>query len=196
MSRLKDLPPGWQYGDVERAVQFDTRRTGAIDVGAHAGGITDLLTRMYPRVIAVEPTSLADQITRSAMVVQAAMGSVAGRAGLASGKHNTGQTHVCPGDTVDVVLLDEVFALAAHWMTSVSFIKIDVEGMERDVLLGGEITIREQKPVVMLEENGLCKRYGWRVGDAGRLLEHWGFVRVLVLRSNAPDEDWVYKWKE
>jgi hypothetical protein len=73
------------------------------------------------------------------------------------------------------------------------FLKIDVEGMEWHVLMGGQRTIQQHKPVIIFEENGLNKRYGIADGQVGALLASWGAQRVLVTRNGA-DEDWVYCW--
>lgn len=51
-----------------------------------------------------------------------------------------------------------------------TFIKLDVQGYERAALLGGEATLREFEPVVMLENNP----------GADALLTGWGWRRAAV----------------
>lgn len=191
MNPLHDIPDDWQHADIVRASAYDQRKECALDVGAHRGVVTRKLLELYPQVVAVEPTELCSLVPALANRHRMALGAAAGRAGLGYGKHNTGQTHLVPGEEVLVTTLDILCETHGYKPT---FVKVDVEGMEYDVLRGGEQTINLHRPVVMIEENGLSQRYGHRTGAAGALLESWGFKRVLVLRTNAPDEDWIYKW--
>lgn len=182
---LQDIPDNWQHADIDKAVEFCTRFNMAVDCGAHRGVVTRRLAQYFKRVVAIEPSDLADLID-CATVIKAALGEVAGQCGMRDGKYNTGQRHVVEGDDVEVITLDSM-------NIEPDFIKIDVEGREWHVLKGGEDTIRRCQPVIMLEENGLNRRYGVPDGEPGRLLESWGARRVLVLK-NGHDEDWVYQW--
>lgn len=182
---LQDIPDDWQHDDVSRALAFVKKFDLAIDAGAHRGVVTRLLSKRFKRVVAVEPSDLAEQIT-GAEVVRACLSDQPGECGMADGKHNTGQRHVIPGTGYPVITLDSL-------MLWPDFIKVDVEGMEWHALRGAERMIRECKPVIMLEENGLNRRYGVPDGAAGRLLESWGAERVLVTKKGR-DEDWVYAW--
>lgn len=183
---LRDIPDDWQHGDVTQAIRYARAFNCAIDCGAHRGVITRLLARYFRTVVAIEPGPLADQIEGAAQVIRAALGDKPGRCGMADGKHNTGQRHVTDGDSVEVITLDSLGL-------SPDFIKLDVEGMEWHTLIGGEQTIRRYRPVIMLEENGLNRRYGIQDGEPVRLLESWGARRVLVTRQGE-DEDWIYAW--
>jgi len=182
---LHDIPDDWQHKDIEQAARFARGNALALDVGAHRGVVTTALLRDFKRVVAIEPSDLAEQI-QGATVIRACVSNQAGKCGMAHGKHNTGQRHVAAGDDYDVITIDSL-GLAPD------FIKLDVEGMEYFALLGAADTIRKYEPVIMFEENGLNRRYGVADGECGRLLESWGAARVLVLR-NGSDEDWVYQW--
>lgn len=179
---LADLPDGWQAQDIAVALSFVSNFGQAVDCGAHRGTITAQLCRRFFRVIAIEPGPLAQQIQPPAVVINVALGKEPSRCSMRDGPENTGQRHCVPGEDVPVIPLD---ALGLH----PDFVKIDVEGMERDVLLGGADTIRNFRPVVMIEENGLSERYGVPHGAAGALLEEWGAKRVAVR-----NKDWIYAW--
>lgn len=56
--------------------------------------------------------------------------------------------------TVALKRMDDVFAVA----DSISFIKIDVEGFEYEVFLGGEQTLRKHKPIILFEYSPLLYR--------------------------------------
>ena len=187
MPALADIPDDWQHADVAQALAFVRNFGLAVDGGAHRGVITRFLAQRFARVVAIEPGPLADRITGADLVVRKALADKPGRTAMEDGRHNTGQLHCIDGDEIEVITLDSL-ALAP------GFIKLDVEGMEWHALLGAERTIRTHRPVVMLEENGLNRRYGVADGEAGRLLKSWGARRVLTLRSNPPDTDEVYAW--
>jgi FkbM family methyltransferase len=185
---LQDIPDNWQHDDVNAGLALVKRFKLAIDCGAHRGVITRLLATRFEQVVAIEPSELASHIVQpNVTVIQKAIGDRAQRVGMAHGKHNTGQRHVVEGDVVEMITLDSL-GLAPD------FIKIDVEGMEWHVLVGGEQTIRTHKPVIMFEENGLNQRYGIHDGEVGALLSSWGARRVLVTRQSSRDEDWFYSW--
>lgn len=187
MRALDDIPDDWQHADVAKALKFVSRFALAVDGGAHRGVITRLLASRFEKVVAIEPGPLADQI-QGAVVVRAALGDKPGRCGMADGRWNTGQRHVVEGDDVEVVTLDSL-ALCPD------FVKLDVEGMEYAALLGGEQTIRTHRPVIMLEENGLNRRYGVDDNACRRLLESWGARLAMTLYSNPPDTDQVFVWR-
>lgn len=193
---LHDIPDNWQHADIEKVLRdcfpplykFDT----AVDVGAHRGVVTRKLLQYFHWVIAIEPGPLADQIPKEAQVLRCGVAERSGSGEMRDGNHNTGQRYFVPGTLGDVPVTTLDTALLGTGR--IDFIKIDTEGMEFAVLLGGAKTIRQHKPVIMFEENGLSLRYGYPRGAAGALLERWGYVRKMVLRSNPPDEDWVYVW--
>lgn len=182
---LQDIPDDWQHGDVLKALGFVKQFDLAIDCGAHRGVITRLLVPRFRYVVAIEPSDLADMIT-GAEVIKACVGDQPGECAMADGKYNTGQRHVVAGAGYSVITLDSL-------NLAPDFIKLDVEGMEWHALKGGEQTIKRYKPVIMLEENELNRRYGVADGEPGRLLQSWGARRVLVTRQGL-DEDWIYAW--
>lgn len=182
---LRDIPDDWQHADIDRVLRFVRRFDLAVDCGAHRGVVTRKLAQHFARVVAIEPGPLAERIEGE--VIRKALGDKPGRCGMADGHHNTGQRHVIEGDDVEVVTLDSL-------RLAPDFVKIDIEGMEYAALVGGEQTIRTNRPVIMLEENGLNRRYGVEDHACRRLLESWGARMVMVLKSNPPDTDQVFAW--
>ena len=99
---------------------------------------------------------------------------------MADGLENSGQRHIVKGDDVSVITLDSL-GLAPD------FIKLDVEGMEMQVLAGLEATIARARPRMLVEVDdknrtafGMwCLKHGyhhiddWRVGphNANYLIE-------------------------
>lgn len=179
---LEDLPDGWQSADIQAALSHVTRFNLAIDCGAHRGTVTAQLLQRFKRVVAIEPSELAERIPYEAEIIRAALGASSGVCSMQHGTENTGQRHVVAGDDTQVITLDSL-GLAPD------FIKLDIEGMEYHALLGGEATIRAHKPVLMVEDNGLCERYGVTHGECQRLLESWG-AKMVEQRN----KDYIYTW--
>lgn len=179
---LADIPDDHQHKDMANAIKHCRAFGLALDCGAHRGVVTRLLLEHFDRVVSIEPSELAERIDARARVIRACVGAEPARVGMAHGKENTGQRHVIDGDQYDVITIDSL-------NLTPDFLKLDVEGMEFHAIVGAEQTIRAHRPVVILEENGLNRRYGVRDGAAGRLLESWGARLVQVL-----NKDFVYSW--
>ena len=152
--------------ELHRLVEYGS---SVVDVGAHIGDYTYALCRHVGsagRVIAVEPIpDLARMLSRATRrmgmpvtVFNCALSSRQGEAelqipmqngrrlaGLASLEHHT------PSGVsrhVSVCLLDE---LCTDVRGRISFIKIDVEGHELEVLRGGINTLRRHRPNLLIE---------------------------------------------
>lgn len=179
---LADLPDNHQSADIASALSWVRDFGQAVDCGAHRGIVTAQLLKRFGEVVSIEPSPLAERIPSGARVIRAALGDKPGRCSMRDGRENTGQRHVVDGDDTDVITLDSLGLTPG-------FVKLDVEGMEWHALMGGEATIRKYRPVVMIEENGLCARYGIEHGAAGALLSSWGARRVCIR-----NKDWIYAW--
>lgn len=178
---MRDLPDDFQIEQLHASLQFVKDFRLAIDIGAHRGIWTKILCDRFQRVIAIEPTELVEMIDERALKVRAACGARTGKCRMQQGKRNTGQTYVMPGGNTPIITIDSL-------EVDPSFIKIDVEGMEPDVLKGARRTIQTHRPVVMIEENGLCERYGHSIGRASRILRAWGASRVATFHM-PPEKD-------
>lgn len=179
---LQDLPENHHDRTIATALVHVKRFMQAVDCGAHRGIVTRKLLKRFESVIAIEPGSLHSQIDPRATVINAALGKEHKLVALADGTENTGQRHVVDGESVRMITLDSL-------KLSPDFLKIDVEGLEYDVLIGGKQTIQTHKPVIMVEENGLNRRYGIPDMAACALLYSWGARRVERI-----GKDYVFTW--
>ena len=57
----------------------------------------------------------------------------------------------------------------------VDFIKLDCEGYEALILEGARNTIKKCRPVILMEQKTLSKRYGNSVYHTQNLLMEWGY---------------------
>ena len=161
--------------DAEEAFYRDLDVCGATvyDVGAHTGSHTALLARRADHVYAFEPEPtafaalgrlLAMNDVRNVTAVAVALGSESGVFPLAipDGTHEMAGTLEpdfrealgdAPTVTVPVVTLDELRRLLE--LRPPDFVKIDVEGLEDEVLKGARRTVEAHRPRLMVEVHGL-----------------------------------------
>jgi FkbM family methyltransferase len=147
-----------------------------VDVGGEIGSYAIPLSRVFKKVYTFEPNSenytiICDTVKENNIsnveVVNAGCGSESGSCHLVGKWGN--QIESGTGD-IRLVTLDD------YVKEPVSFIKIDVEGFEYDVLRGAERIFTEDKPAIYLETHPTI------VGDSQINCEEWlaakGYVPV------------------
>jgi FkbM family methyltransferase len=141
------------------AKSYIKRGSVVIDVGANIGSHTIAYldaTGPEGKVFGYEPhpESFACLILNcpEAVTRQCAIGAFNGVANLTMADGNLGASFLsAEGVEVPITTLDTE---SSHYpYLPVSFIKIDVEGCEPEVLIGAEELIRKHRPVMMLEIN-------------------------------------------
>lgn len=151
----------------------------AIDVGAHVGNHSLWLAAVCDlRVVAFEPL-LTEQLRRNVQLnklerqieyYSMALGECDALA-IHSGQ---GRLFEHADGTIPIRRLDD-FSL-----TDVSLIKVDVEGMEPEVLRGGETTIRRDQPMIFAEEWDDSTVWHERLAE---VLEPWGYVMTHLFTA-------------
>lgn len=198
---LQELPEDHDLHHLRRSIPFVNHRRVAIDIGAHQGIWTRELMKHFRMVHAFEPQKdnykKLEKITterningHNLVTYPYALGSEQDFNTLVPGSENTGQYHITR-DIREFGTLVHTFTLDEFNFFNVDFIKIDVEGMEWDVLMGALDTIRLYKPAILFEENGLSlKYYGIDPMACDKLLTAEGYQQVR--RFN---KDYLYTWK-
>jgi FkbM family methyltransferase len=136
-----------------------------LDGGAHVGVFTDVaLRRGASRVVAIEPDTLNREcLTRNfaaeiaagkVVVVPQGIWSYRGRLSFHEGATNSGTAGVVFNDggatsMIDVTTIDEI--VRDLRLPRVDFIKLDIEGAEREALKGASDTMRHFRPRLMLD---------------------------------------------
>lgn len=135
-----------------------------VDVGANLGVYT-LLASSVPgvRVVALEPSTEAfarlrenlelNHLDGRVTSLRVAAGAAPGEARLSRGLDamNAIVDGAGPSEPVEVVTVDAV--AAEHGLAPVTAVKVDVEGMELEVLAGGARTIADDRPALLVEVN-------------------------------------------
>lgn len=185
MAPLDPLPPDHDAAHLTRALQACNQYRVAVDGGAHVGHWSRRLRDHFDTVHAFEPEPENFRKLEHVEGIEAhkaALGAERHTAALEPGPDNTGQWHLTAGAGVTVRPLDS-FALQR-----VDLLKLDVEGYELQALQGAAATITLSCPVVLIEENGLCERYGVEPGAAGEWLEQRGYERAERMNKG---EVWI-----
>lgn len=164
----RSMPYGYDDDVIQSVQRFVGPDACVVDVGVNVGAVTLLMARLVGsggRVLAVEPgpplverlranlalnPAVADRVT----IHQVGLSDAPGTLIWQPNQSDIGNASLHPdsgpgGITVPVTTLD---ALAASWaLDRLDFIKIDVEGMELEVLRGARRTLETLRPVVLFE---------------------------------------------
>lgn len=194
----------YQFHKFVGAMPHVTRFRHAVDVGGHVGTWSRVMAMWFGRLTAFEPLDFHRECfvknvpfdgPCKVSLIDCALGTEVGfvRFNVPDKAHSSGGSHVRPGEpepsdkhTSRMVPLDTLK------LAEVDFIKIDCEGYEKNVLLGGEKTIRECKPCVIVEQKpGHGQRFGFGERDAVELLVSWGAEPVWEYAG-----DFVLRWKK
>lgn len=145
-----------------------------LDIGAYFGSYVLLASRRVKHVIAFEPHPdirkvLLETIGRNGLknvtVVEKPLFSRITRGRL--GRRNNFQ--VSPEGPMEATTLDTL-GLAPD------VVKLDVEGAEYDVLVGGRCTIEKHKPTILVEIHARkIERFGHKAEQVRQLLVGWGY---------------------
>lgn len=134
---------------------FVNTESVVIDIGAHIGTFAVPIAGEVKQVIAFEPSTEAFPLLSRNVhahagkirLVNAALGKEKGSGTLVvRSATNAGANTLLPGGDILVTTLDQEVSAA-------DFIKIDVEGMEWEVLRGSEKLIEKSRPIVVFEVN-------------------------------------------
>lgn len=168
-----------------------------LDVGAHAGTYSVLLSRNCSRVYAFEPAPhvfhiLQNLNVRNVVAYNVALGNENGEAEMSfpfvDGKIDQALATLRPLSTGDfdgietckikLVRFDDFAAKTGCDYERIEFVKIDVEGFEMQTLLGMSRLLNAKKPDLMIEiEQRHNPNYG-EIFDYLRALQYQPFVTV------------------
>lgn len=157
-------------GEVELFGKILRQADVAIEVGAHIGALTIPMARMVApmgSVLAFEPqphiynvlcgnialNGLTSTVAPMCMAAGAEQGSVTVPPVDYDAENNFGGcTFAIPRDQgrqIQMIALDQV----THQLGALRLLKVDAEGMERDVLVGAEQLIRRTRPYLYFEDD-------------------------------------------
>jgi FkbM family methyltransferase len=175
-----------------------TRGSVILDVGANLGYYSVVLAKALAGdcvVYAFEPVGatfnrLVKHIALNGLegVVRPlalAVSSSAGSGRMVSPPDNSGAAHLVGSDGLDETQVTTIDAFcAAHALTNVQLIKLDVEGSEYAALRGARQLLRECRPTLMVEVHPCTlKRSGVSADDLLALVRSYGYALYVPRRA-------------
>lgn len=168
----------YQAQHIQQCLQLCRDRRTAVDVGGHVGFWSYYLALAFQKLHAFEPNELFAQCFernvrgKGVSLHRVALGEKEGAVALEVDPANTGATHIRPGGEglIPMRRLDD------FRLDEVDFVKVDVEGYERQVLEGARETLARCKPVVIVEQKEFAGRYGTERYAAAEFLQSLGAV--------------------
>ncbi len=191
--------------NLRRLIAFSLRPDACcVDVGAHRGAVLHEILRVAPhgRHVAYEPLpELAAGLRAAFPSVEIREAALSDRSGQSSFQHVRGEAEGCSGfvvcttppgyvpdvEQIDVRLerLDDVLDPASP----VAFVKVDVEGAEKQVFAGALHTLERTRPTIMFEHAyAASSAYGTDPSEVYSLLTEEVGLRIFGLNGDGPFE--------
>ena len=157
-----------------------------IDVGAHVGLWTIPMSKKADRIIAIESLDTTFALLEKNVGANDAENVelhniLLGNPGMkysSGGSTASGSNHYLENGSVPGQTLDDLVHV------KVSFIKIDVEGMEPEVLAGARRILAESSPVLFIEVNPrVLKKLCRRPSDISKHLAGYNFYRFSPIHG-------------
>lgn len=158
----------------------------AVDIGANTGEVTNILSKHWNKVTAFEPTPdtfeyLKNNVNQNVSCKNIGLSNTKDSLKFITGKDQR-KNQIVSNDftkkgweTISI----EVTTLDSFNFSDVDFLKIDVEGHERHVVLGAEQTIKKCKPLIVIEISFEKKVYDKSMSknhsEALDILQSWGY---------------------
>tara|TARA_B110000503_G_scaffold142564_1_gene239767 strand:+ start:3558 stop:4154 length:597 start_codon:yes stop_codon:yes gene_type:complete len=190
------------YFETIDQITKDKNKFFAVDVGANTGEVTKYFSEHWSKVLAFEPTpstfkELLKNVDKNVQCENIGLSDSSGTLTFATGPnprinqivsenfYKKGWTTI----NIPVKTLDSLNLL------DVDLLKIDVEGHERQVVLGAKNLIKTCKPLIIIEISFENKVYDKEISKdhthALTILESWGYSIIKKHRH-----DYILSYKE
>jgi len=184
----KGNQPVYQEPVRKKSFEFVKDKGVALDIGANVGLWALDMSQEFRKVIAYEPVAdfrecLKQNVPNDNIMIEScALGNENTFIDMIITEENTGHSHVNPETKgqgkIPMYRLDDLA------LNQVDYIKIDCEGYEYNILQGAELTIKEFKPIIVIEQK-FHKDVGIKdEGQAYDLLMSWGMRELARVRND------------
>lgn len=165
----------WEQFMHKYFIKFGDKNMNAIDIGANIGTHVVYLSNYFKTVYAFEPQKKVFEILNKNIKLNNITNVITYQNGLGNEDKIVkmrGYSNNQP-ENIGAINIDEngsgeeivVKTLDSFNLTNIKFIKMDVEGYEYFVLLGGKNTILQSKPIIIIELNYTGSNYKENVLD-------------------------------
>lgn len=170
----------------QKVLEYTTSRRHMIDVGGNVGRWSVDFAKHFDTVSAFEPAPYHIEcfekncaLYPNVKLYPYGLSNTNKKGNLeVAVEHHLGSTRVIPNDegTIELKTLDE------HGFQNVDVIKVDVEGLEIDVLQGAEQTIAKCKPIIVIERCVFnSQRFGLDKMASHNELDRQGYKRLFKI---------------
>ena len=188
---------GWQLDHLTDALEFVKKFDVAVDGGAHVGSWTKALSEKFTHVHSFDLNpdnfecllkNVSDWNLHNATMYHLGLGDKEETVGMSPderwGEGNTGGMHINGDGNLKVTTLD----ITLSGLTSLDFLKLDIEGYEEKALKGGADLIEKFNPVIQIEHKTRIneRNGGDPIGDL-KYLESIGYKKQAEFGC-----DWVF----
>lgn len=189
-SLKKDGVLRYQWRVRDFAVSICKNKNLALDIGANVGLWSSDLVKEFKQVIAFEPVNefiecyKKNVLSSNYTMHNIALGRVESVINMNIVEGNTGHSHIDTNSlgkgTIPLKTLD------SFNLIGVDMIKIDVEGFEEEILAGAIETIKNNKPVIVVEQQKHEYKDATEQTPSIKILTSWGYKVVEQF-----NKDWV-----
>lgn len=179
----------YQKDQLLKALSFVRNFDTAIDAGANYGLMSFHLSPRFKKIYAFEIESKVRDCLRrnldrfglnNVTVQEYGLGDVEKSVALRYSK-NSFATQIDPNTESGDYTIKTLDSLG---LSSCDFIKIDCEGYEPHIIRGAETTIKQFRPVVLMEDKNLSEIYGEDGQSSVSILESWGYKKVVQFKKD------------
>jgi FkbM family methyltransferase len=173
-----------------------------LDIGANIGTHSVKMAKLAKRLLAFEPLRPSYDLLKQNLRANGCSNAIAYEYALSDDIYSTAYDFVGTGNLGGSGLLNEhltpttesidAITLDSLYLNQVDFIKVDVEGYEPKVILGGLETIKAHHPTIVLE----CWDTYPNVSRAHTEKEHWILLSLGYEISQVSNCDWMFTYAE
>lgn len=186
----KGFEPVYQEPVRNKSLRYVKKKSVALDIGANIGLWSRDLALHFAQVIAFEPVRdfrdcLIKNVSADNIDIRPyALGPKDTTIDMIVTNGNTGHSHVDSNSigsgSIDMRRLDSLE------FDTIDYIKIDCEGYELSILQGAEQTIKQHRPVIVVEQKlhkdtGITKNTQY---SSVELLKSWGMIQLATVRND------------
>ena len=201
---MKKQGTSYQKKQRDNSLQYVSSFGVAVDVGAHVGTWARELENKFDKVICFEPlTPHVECLIKNikypdkVQIIQYALGDTNGKEVLMDYEkdHNTGTAGILPrslnhdkGKYKAIIRKLDSFGIS-----TIDYIKVDIEGYELPFLKGAKETLLRTKPVLNIEIKNTCERFGTNAKEIVKYLEK--DLHMMCIDRCVNDYIFVYRYE-
>tara|TARA_Y100000992_G_scaffold220496_1_gene152801 strand:+ start:139 stop:1032 length:894 start_codon:yes stop_codon:yes gene_type:complete len=187
--------------DILYKIKINPNKGYALDIGANIGNHSIQFSKKFKGVIAFEPHQKIFEILKfntknlkNIKCINSAVGEKKGTVKFRDYPENYGATHVLKNHIKKNYFKVNISKLSdlVKKIKIISYIKIDTEGMEFEILKGGKEIIQKFKPVISLEQKKIEFKSKFNETPSIDFLRQMGY-RIFIVKENFKTNNFLFK---